>query len=426
MKKAIDFLSSRRVSVYLFLVLLFVSLLGAFIPQKELPAYYEAHYRAWAVTLLEAFQLTDVYHAWYFILLLAYLVVSLTTCTLRRLPRVLGVLRRRPPAPTSPDGLALQAELGPAAAAPALEEAARRLPFRWGRVGDVLYGRRRPYALWGEVLTHAGLAVILVAAFFRLFGHRDAVFIFEGQGVVLPPAYGVGYELWADEVKEIRDADSGHILEYRTRARLLREGEEVAAAAVEVNGPLRYGGFGIYQSNMDVAGATGAAVEAVKLAPDEDAGGRSRRERGRRRRARRDGAPRRDGFRPLLPRLLRTFRNGRVRLPRRQPRAESGGVLERRRPRGRRGDGDNLRVVSRVLDYPLVGRDLCGNAGDDNFRVARRTARRGEPARIPGGRRGERRRRRRGGRDGDFAGGRRGSRPRRYGVDGSVHAAGFR
>ncbi len=42
MKKALDVLSSRRVSVYLFLILLFVSLLVALIPQKELPAYYEA------------------------------------------------------------------------------------------------------------------------------------------------------------------------------------------------------------------------------------------------------------------------------------------------------------------------------------------------------------------------------------------------
>jgi cytochrome c biogenesis protein ResB len=273
MKKVIDLLSSRRVSVYLFLILLAVSLLGAVVPQNELPAYYEAHYRGWAVSLFKTFQLTDVYHAWYFVLLLAYLVASLVTCTVRRLPRTLAPLTRRAKPPSSPDDLTLRVELGAAADPERLERAARRLAFRWRREGDVLYGRRRPYALWGEVLTHAGLVVILVAAFLRLFGHRETLFVFEGQGIALPPAYGPAYELRADKVEEVRDADTGRVLEYRTAVRLLRGGEEVAAKEVEVNGPLRYAGLGIYQSNMDVAGASGLAVDAVKLAAGENAAG---------------------------------------------------------------------------------------------------------------------------------------------------------
>lgn len=93
--KFLDLLSSRRVSVYLFLILLFVSLLGGLIPQNELPSYYEAYYHSWAVGLFKTFRLTDVYHAWYFFLILAYLVASLVTCAARRLPRpptALGVL----------------------------------------------------------------------------------------------------------------------------------------------------------------------------------------------------------------------------------------------------------------------------------------------------------------------------------------------
>ncbi|MEE9455840.1 MAG: cytochrome c biogenesis protein ResB, partial [bacterium] len=269
MKKALDVLSSRRVSVYLFLILLFVSLLGALIPQKELPAYYEAHYRPWAVTFLNAFQLTDIYHAWYFLLILVYLVASLVTCTARRLPRALARLTRRAKLPASFDSLSLRAELGPAADPERLERSARRLGFRWRREDDVLYGRRRPYAPWGEILTHAGLVVIFVGAFFRLFGHRETLFVFEGQGIALPGEYGTAYELRADKVEEVRDADTGRVLEYRTAVRLLRGGEEVAAKEVEVNGPLRYAGLGVYQSNMDVAGASGLAVDAVKLAPGE-------------------------------------------------------------------------------------------------------------------------------------------------------------
>jgi cytochrome c biogenesis protein len=184
------------------LILLAVSLVGTLIPQNELPAYYEAHYRPWAVTLFRTFQLTDVYHAWYFILLLAYLVASLVTCTARRLPRALAPFSKKPAVLPSLDNLSLRAELGPAADLGRAEKAARRVAFGWRRVGDVLYGRRRPYAVWGEILTHAGLVVIFVGAFFRLFGHRDTLFVFEGQGIVLPQEYGVGYELRADKVEE--------------------------------------------------------------------------------------------------------------------------------------------------------------------------------------------------------------------------------
>lgn len=272
MKKIVELLSSRRVSINLFLVLLFVSLLGALIPQNELPAYYEAHYRGWAVALFKTFQLTDVYHSWYFIFLLAYLVASLATCTARRLPRAFAPFVRRPALPPSLEALSLRAEIGPAPDVSAAEAAARHVGFRWRRVGDVLYGRRRPYALWGDILTHVGLIVIFVGAFLRPFGHRDTLFVFEGQGVALPSAYGAGYELRADKVEEVRDADTGRVLEYRTGVRLLRRGEEVAAKEVEVNGPLRYGGFGVYQSSMDVAGARGLTLEAVKLAAGESAG----------------------------------------------------------------------------------------------------------------------------------------------------------
>lgn len=212
---------------------------------------------------MKTFQLTDLYHAWYFVFLLLFLVASLATCTIRRLPRVWRAFSR-PGLPASYEDLALREELGSASAWEEVERRARRLGFRWRDFGDVRYGRRRPYAVAGEIATHLGLIVIFVGAFLRPFGHRETVFLFEGQGFAVPAAYGAGYELWADTVEEIRDPDSGRVLEYRTRARLVRGGEEVAVAEVEVNGPLRYGGLGVYQSNLDPRGV-GLAVEAVKL-----------------------------------------------------------------------------------------------------------------------------------------------------------------
>jgi hypothetical protein len=106
----------------------------------------------------------------------------------------------------------------------------------------------------------------------RVFGHRDEIHVFEGYGVALPPAYGEGYEVRAESVDEFVDANTGKTLEYRTGVRVFRYGEEVAAKDVEVNGPLRYGGFGLYQSDMNAAGTKGLMLESVEMKKGTDVG----------------------------------------------------------------------------------------------------------------------------------------------------------
>jgi hypothetical protein len=259
-------------AIYLTLVVAGISLLGALIPQKQLPAYYEAHYKAWAVNILNLLSLTDVYNSWYFTGVLVFLVVVVLTCMIRRLPRVLVAFSRKVRPPAAAAGAGCCVEAGPAGRFPAVARGLKRLPFAWREAGGVLYGRRRPYAVLGEVLTHVGLLVIFLGAFLRGFGHREEFFIYQGYGVALPAAFGEGLELWADDVDEIVDGNTRKVVEYRTKVTLFRYGTEVASKEVEVNGPLRYGGLGIYQSNMIAAGARGLCLEAVKLKEGVKAG----------------------------------------------------------------------------------------------------------------------------------------------------------
>jgi len=265
-------LTSRRLAIYLTLVLAAVSLLGALIPQKQLPAYYEVHYKDWAVKILNLLNLTDVYNSWYFTGLLLFLAVVVLTCMARRLPRVLTAFSRKVRPPAAVAGAGCCVEAGPADYFPAVVRGLKRLPFAWREADDVLYGRRRPYAVLGEVLTHVGLLVIFMGALLRAFGHREEIFIYQGQGVALPAAFGDGFELWADDVDEVVDGNTRKVIEYRTAVRLLRYGTEVASKEVEVNGPLRHNGLGIYQSNMIAAGARGLYLEAVKLREGVKAG----------------------------------------------------------------------------------------------------------------------------------------------------------
>lgn len=272
MRKFFDFLTSRRFAIYLTLVVAAVSLLGALIPQKQLPTYYEVHYNDWAVKILNLLNLTDVYNSWYFTGILLFLAAVVLTCMVRRLPRVLAAFSGKARPPVAAGGAGCCVEAGPADYFPAVARGLKRLPFAWREADDVLYGRRRPYAVLGEVLTHVGLLVIFMGAFLRAFGHREEIFIYQGQGVALPPAFGDGFELWADDIDEIVDGNTRKVFEYRTKVRLLRYGTEVASKELEVNGPLRHGGLGIYQSDMIAAGARGLNLEAVRLKEGVKAG----------------------------------------------------------------------------------------------------------------------------------------------------------
>jgi cytochrome c biogenesis protein ResB len=273
MKKLFDTLASRRVAVYVLFVILLLSIIGTFVPQNELPAFYDAKYVRWAAALFKVFQLTNIFHTWYFIFLLVFLGASITTCMVRRLRR-LAIPFEKPPANISAhaDDYQCSAAIGNLDGGRSLEEAARGCGCRWRATGGGFYGRRGVFAVWGESLTHIGLLLIFLAATLRLFGHRDEIFVFEGQSICLPRSYGPGYKLQVEKVKEVFDANTGRIMEYISTVRLYRDGNVVAAKEIEVNGPLHYGNVGIYQSSMDAAGMKGLTLEAVKLAPGQTLG----------------------------------------------------------------------------------------------------------------------------------------------------------
>jgi cytochrome c biogenesis protein ResB len=265
MRRLVDIISSRPLLILLALLVAGISLLGAIVPQNLPRYYYEAHYQAWMFNVLKTLDITDIYRSWYFVALLLFLAAMVFACTARRLPKILAALRREPPIPVFEEVSFTRADVGPAPSFGEISAALKRLPVRWRVADGVLYGRKCPFGLLGNVLVHVSFLVILIGALLKVFGHSEELSVFEGQGVVLPPAFGEGFELRADAVDEIADANTGKVSDYRTKVRLLRYGDVVAAKELDVDGPLHYRGLGIYQSKVEAAGAKGLFVEVIKL-----------------------------------------------------------------------------------------------------------------------------------------------------------------
>jgi hypothetical protein len=264
LKRLLRIFAARRLVIYLTLIIGGLSLLGLIIPQDKGASYYEANYQAWAAKSLNILLLADVYHAWYFIVLIAFLAVCLLLFAVKAILRVVAAFRRGP-VPKAEEIGARCEEIAPAGEFAGIKARLRRLPFDWRYENGVLYGRRRPYAALGGVFFYVGLLLILVAGLARVFGHRNEIFVFEGYGVALPPYYGRGLEVCADHVDAAVEANTGDVLDYWTTVRVLDSGKEVAAGEVGINKPLRYRGINIYQSRTGGSGSKGLLLEVTAL-----------------------------------------------------------------------------------------------------------------------------------------------------------------
>lgn len=80
--------NSIKLTVFLFITLGLVSIIGTIIEQGAEPSKYAEIYSEETIRLFNALGLFDMYHTFWFFTLLLLLVLNLTVCTIERLPRV--------------------------------------------------------------------------------------------------------------------------------------------------------------------------------------------------------------------------------------------------------------------------------------------------------------------------------------------------
>ncbi len=88
-EKVWKFFSSVKLAVVLLIILAIVSVIGTVIQQNESPEKYLQEYSQATVQLFEMLGFFDMYHTWWFVILLFLLTANLTVCTLERLPAYL-------------------------------------------------------------------------------------------------------------------------------------------------------------------------------------------------------------------------------------------------------------------------------------------------------------------------------------------------
>jgi cytochrome c biogenesis protein len=190
--KVWKFFSSVKLAVVLLIILAIVSVIGTVIQQNESPEKYLREYSQATVQLFELLGFFDMYHTWWFVLLLFLFTANLTVCTLDRLPHTLKILTA-PLKPIDEDSLKavpFKKEISfKGSPDKAGEQSSRVLKARGYRIvessgtgGLQLMSQRGLYSRLGVYITHVSIILIFVGALIgSFFGFKAFLNLPEGS-----------------------------------------------------------------------------------------------------------------------------------------------------------------------------------------------------------------------------------------------------
>ena len=271
---------SLRLTLYLLVALAATSGLGTFVGPADGPEALRARLGDGALlALARFFELGDLFHSWWFTVLLWALAFNLIACTLERLPKVWrlalksehrlteAVLRERRHVYRHPVEAGVEA--GVEAAAERVAEAMRKHGFGPAVEEDggtvYLFAERGRLSRFGAHVTHVALLVILFGGIVgRLGGAQgtaqtserggtfDAIPVRATDGSSYPRP--LGFTVQATDFRLLTFGD-GAPRQYETDLQVFtQEGGEtpVQRQTISVNHPMQYGGWTFYQATYEV------------------------------------------------------------------------------------------------------------------------------------------------------------------------------
>lgn len=260
-----DFFTSVKLTIVLLLSLATTSIIGTLIPQNEDP---QAYFQAFGGVLYQLFNLLDffdMYHSWWFQLLIVLLTTNIIVCSIDRMSSNRRILFVRNPSFKLPRfrNLKHRQEFTNERTPQQLKDVyqtfiSRR--FRRSQVeatenGFAIYGEKGRWTRFGVYTVHLSVVLLLIGGLITsIFGFDGFVNIAEGestQSIRLrskPQMMQLDFAIRCDDFN-VSFYDTGAPKEFRSSLTILEQGRPVLTKDIIVNDPLRYKGISIYQSS---------------------------------------------------------------------------------------------------------------------------------------------------------------------------------
>ena len=258
------------------LLLLFVAMIaGTFVnPQNDSLTNIEQAFKGRTVLLgaYRWFELYDLFHSWWFTLLLTSLALNLIACSIERLPRIYYLVRYPERALDRVAGLRFKVPAASSLLTPeAIAGKLRERGFKPEVNGGNVFAEKGRYARFGVWVVHLSLLLILGGGIVgRLTAFEGVAEVPQGGGQVdgfiekrpdgsqfkhkLLDADGRPFFVKCDDFR-LKEFEPGRPKSFESDLRVLEElpngdaGRELARATITVNHPLKYAGLTFYQAS---------------------------------------------------------------------------------------------------------------------------------------------------------------------------------
>jgi len=256
---------SVKLTVVLLLSLAGTSIIGTVIPQNEQPAAYLQAYGEFLYRVLYTFDIFDMYHSWWFQLLILLLTINVVVCSLDRLANTWKIVFVKNPQ-FNVDSFKRRSDNVEFLDRHPLEDLRKRYLavvakyFGYRRIEDTDQGfcilaEKWRWTRLGVYTVHLSIVLLLVGGLIgSIFGFDGHVNIPEGESVKsikirnnMQPK-SLDFEILCKDFN-VSFYDSGAPKEYRSRLTILEQGKAVMTKDIIVNDPLRYKGINIFQSS---------------------------------------------------------------------------------------------------------------------------------------------------------------------------------
>jgi len=272
-------LSSIKTGVVLLIITVIVSAAGTVILQRPATDADEMQraYSPQVLHLLDGLGLTDVFHAWWFVLLLVLVSLSIVCASIQRFPNAWRFYARphKCTDETFRKGLQTKAEIpitneeaGLLAAERAFRDAGTKPERVVGEHAFSLFAERNRFSEMAVYIVHASLLLIFLG------GIVDALYGWSGFVALVEKEQSNRLELKGGKVRQLpftircdaagqENYADGTPKRWWSKLTVLEDGREVKKKEIVVNDPLVYRGVRFYQSSYGNTGKVDRIVFAV-------------------------------------------------------------------------------------------------------------------------------------------------------------------
>lgn len=266
MNGLLKFFASVKLTVILLLSLAATSIFGTLIPQNESPAAYVQAYGERVYRLLAVLDIFDMYHAWWFQLLLVLLTANIVVCSIDRFPASWKLVKRTP-GRINVDRfrrkethrvlrLSAGVEAVKARCAGLLQKRMGPVTIEEGDASIAMIAERWRWSRLGVYAVHLSIVLLLLGGIAgSFFGFEGFVNVPEGESrnvirLRSDPSrtLTLDFAIRCDDF-DVSFYDTGQPKEFRSDLVLIKDGREVYKKRIVVNDPIRFEGVNIFQSS---------------------------------------------------------------------------------------------------------------------------------------------------------------------------------